>query len=194
MKAILITEIVAKPAIAVRVPGKDYFNIKHGSIGKGLHKYSMGIAKSLTEDIEADHLKLETCNFDILPIRKGKDIQKDRFGNAMYYLIENRNSSQRSDLLAFWEIPDKGLNAVSFKIDGNVVELAKGYNGKDRELKTTKVPAPVLEITGDCTLTWCGTDDDGVCYGQHLVYKDHEWVIPVYRELPEEHRFDCKIK
>ena len=75
----------------------------------------------------------------------------------------------------FWAIDLLGSSNrlytnVNYTLQGEVRLLAEASYGKERDGINYSSPIPVLEIFGDCELTWTGTDINNHQVGQVIKY------------------------
>jgi hypothetical protein len=180
MKIIRLTHLIAMPATAMpfRNPRKNpsplYFNIKHGSKGKSFWMHTTSINVRVAQPTtETDVLELKGDHYIIRPSYKDGLPIKDAYKNTIYNISSDNLETHKNDILCYWEIPNKNYIEVTTEITGEIAELGRGYTGKDRNDRTYKSPAPVLEITGSGRLYWEAIDDKGDKYSQEIfVYTD----------------------
>jgi len=184
MRILKLTGNIISPAIAAATKFKNsdkmYYTLHIGSIGKDLWCYKIGLDfRHFKPKDSTDILTLSGSNHFIKPIFKNNEIIKDAMGNDMYVITIDHMDNHKNDILLLWEIPNKyNYTNIQYKLEGFVSELAIGYTGKVRSSLISKTPAPVLEITGDCSFSWSAEDDKST-YEQHIKYSyaEKEWEI-----------------
>lgn len=184
-----VEEVVAR-VFTGRGNKKDilYFTVLHGGQGAGLHQCRFGVDKLIgVASTITDTMKLMDNDYILLPVTKTGEPKRDREGNIIYYFSKDSIDIHRDDDIIFWEIPNNYYYDVSFHTDGDVNLIAEGRNGKIREHEYIS-PAPVLEVYGDCTLRWEGTNKSGKRVGQKITRINGNWTVGVIGEL------DFKIK
>lgn len=138
-----------------------YFNIRHGSVGDGLHTYTIGIDKYMHKpELGEEAPELTNDDYTLIPIYNGREQVKDSKDQYMYYLSRDDVDEHKSDYIILWEIPNKFYREIKYEIIGNVKVLGEGTIGKYRDGIDFISPAPVLEIYGPCELSWTAIRDN----------------------------------
>ena len=193
MKVIKLTGNIIEPAVATatkfRNSNKIYYTLYNGSIGKDLWCYKIGLDyRHFKPEDSSDILKLTDDNYFLRPVYNSGEVVKDKLDNTMYVLTIDHMDNHKKDVLLLWEIPNRfNYRNIEYKIDGVATELAIGYTGKVRSEVICKTPSPVLEITGDVTLSWTAEDDDNH-YSQVIKYSyaNSSWDINPTTITPKE--------
>lgn len=181
MKMLKLTSLCVMPVFANIYIGKKnqvkYFNIMHGS--RDFAVWSCGMNKRLfNPDHYPDVTKLELSdnNYTLVPVETAKNPENKQF----YAVYSDNVESHTSDIILFWEIPNKRYTDIEYSFTGSCRELGKGETGMSRDGIVYKSPAPVLEIYGDVTLTWTGKDMQGRSLSQTVTYEyaTASWKIP----------------
>jgi len=157
--------------------GNKYHNLKHGTNGKRLWSWSasMDIKKFPVQNDEP--LILDGSDYVFIPITKKGKVVKDAIGNCNYVISRDNVESHTNDIIVLWEIPIKNFNTITTTLDGDVMEIGHGFIGKFRPERKQRIPAPVLEITGNCSITWEGVTFDNKRYKQVINYRESNWDI-----------------
>ena len=163
--------------------GTLYYNIKHGNKGPKGWVYSMGLDFKIFKPTESNStIELNDDDYIIIPVMKhGKQV-KDKNGNTIYFITKDDVTIHKTDLIIFWEIPNKNYRDVKYEISGAVTELACGKVSRVRDSNTYVSPAPILEITGKCVLKWSGVDEHNkriVCtinYDKNEFNSNYEYI------------------
>lgn len=196
MRILRLTGLKIEPMTAsAYTKGKDnnikYFNVKHGSSEPGFHVYSCGVDTEL--GIPSSNADTYTFTGDTYTLRSylkpdSKKPLKDKIGNQYYLIATDTTESTKKDMIVFWEIPNKNFIKCEYSLDGMVTEIGKGYLGKRRLNIEFKVPAPVLEVIGSCTLKWEAVTMDNVKYSQVINYDEgtEKWDIGIMRVVKGE--------
>ena len=171
MRVLKLTKDEVKPVIATVIENEKnkslYFNVNHGMRGKGfwsiVHTLNFKFFVPRTKE---DVCVLDADNYILKPIMRNKVTLKDKRNNPIYCISIDNNDTQRNDILLFWEIPNNNYTDVKFEHGINASLLGKGYSGKDRGDVVYISPYPVLEIMGDCDLTWSAIDSEGKTISQ----------------------------
>jgi len=181
MKIIKLTYKETLPVTTTIIKNRDnkYHNLKHGTRGLGLWEWSASMNVVNYPVIEDKTILLDKDNYTIVPVTKDKKIITDSLHNVLYSITTDDITSHRKDILLLWELPIKNFKTISYTLSGDVLELGNGYIGKVRGTRRQKIAAPVLEITGDSTLTWTGVTFDNKHYKQtvNFTYSDSSWDI-----------------
>lgn len=149
-----------KPAIAVvrrNINNKTLsFNIMHGSFGTGLGFWSARLNGRFGRPTsESDMITLDKNTYDLYAVRNGSNqVMKDVLDNTLYGVTDNRVQGDSRGVIILWRIPNVNYSEVSYSLVGMCSELGSGWNGKDRGDVIYKSPAPVVEVFGDCILSW----------------------------------------
>jgi len=160
-----------------------FFNVKHGTEGKlfgyWLGRVSPKIAKP--KDI-SDTYVFDKNNYVLIPNRDKVtgNINKDKLGNNIYSIGIDYSTIHQNDIILFWEIPNKNYKDVNFEINGDANLIGMAYNGKDRGDDNLHIsPAPVVEIYGNCTLTWkaININNDEIYQTAKYNYNNGVWEI-----------------
>jgi len=148
-----------------------YFNIKHGSVGENFGYWLGRISPKIKQpDDISDILVLDMNNYVFVPKRTETGVLKDKLGNTVYSIGIDFSSLHQRDIVIFWEIPNRNYSNVKFKTSGECEVIGTGYNGKDRGDIVYKSPAPIIEVVGNCELSWSGVDSDGNSIEQNILY------------------------
>lgn len=158
------------------------FMISHGNYGKYswslrtyLHRNTFPPTKS------GDSLVLDKSNYTFKVQRRAikddknrtidSEYTKDNKGNYIYMVDKDDVSLYNNNIILFWDIPILTCDTVTYRLEGNVRVLAEGIYGKEYLDTTLTVPAPILEIYGNCKLTWNGSDEvRNLKYTQTITY------------------------
>ena len=174
----LATEEVKAQAFKSNNKESMHYAVKHGTDGSNFGYWLGRISKKVSEpDNISDVFTLKGNNFILLPVKRDSEILRDKLGNIVYTIGIDFNTMHQKDIILYWEIVNKNYNTIEYSISGDVSEIGKGYNGKDRGDIVYKSPAPVLEIYGNCTLNWTAVDVLGDEYTQEIVYHDNDWDV-----------------
>lgn len=158
--------------------GEPYLSIKHGS--SGFWVYYIMLSKNFFTVNQADEAyELKGDSFVLKPLKKKGSPIKDNKGNIVYCLEKDYMENHRKDNLVFWEIPNKYYTGVQHKVNGAAKEIAAGIVGKERDGTAYSSPAPIIEVLGDCTLSWVGKDLNGKVVSQTIKYDymNNDWDI-----------------
>jgi len=171
-------EVVPVSTTVITNKNNKYHNLKHGTKGSNLWEWSASLNVNIFPVID-NSIRLDSDNYVVVPITKDKKLLTDTKGNVLYSITTDEVTSHRKDTLLLWELPIKNFKVVTYTISGDVIELGKGYIGKVRADRKQKIAAPILEITGDATLTWKATTYDNEVYSQtvNYSYNDNSWDI-----------------
>lgn len=180
MKIIKLTSSIVSKVIASTVKNKnktkEYYNIKHGGRGEGLHTYKMGMDERIFK-VDKSELILNDDNYILIPIYRQKKQLKDKADNFMYYISTDQMEDHKNDHIVFWEIPNKFYTDVKYEITGDVNTIACGTIGRSRGNVNYTSPAPILEVYGECTLSWTAIDNNGRKLEQVFTFEDGKWNI-----------------
>lgn len=157
--------------------GNKYHNLKHGTNGKRLWSWSASMDAKKFSDTDNGPITMDGSDYVLIPITRDGKIVKDGIGNCTYVISKDNVDSHTNDILVLWEIPIKNFNTVSIELSGDVIEVGRGYIGKYRIERRQRIPAPILEITGNCSITWEGVTFKGEKYKQVINYKESNWDI-----------------
>jgi len=150
---------------------EKFHNIKHGTYGKALWMLSLSLCSKTFPVILDTTLELIDDNYILKQIfGKGHQPVKDSRGNELYVVKQDNMAHHRNDVLVLWEPVFTDIVKLSYTISGKVNEIGVGYTGKSRIGKEVVIPVPMLEVIGDCTLSWIGNDIDGNTYTQVIKY------------------------
>lgn len=128
-----------------RLPETFYYNLIHGD--KEGWEYRLSVDSRITKVKEGVTYKLDKNYYVLRPITKNGKPLLDNKGNAYQVISRDFDTAHKNNMLLLWELPPE-YNDAKYHIKGFANEIGLGYHGK--------VPAPVLEIYGDCTLTCIG--------------------------------------
>lgn len=159
--------------------GKIYFNLTHGTVGKQLWMWLASLDyKFFKPEEHTGTLELVGDDYVIRPIYKHGKMLKDKKGNVHYSISKDQMTNHTNDVLLLWEIPNYGCANISYTTNGMVSVLGEGSTGRERGKDTLSAPAPILEIYGDATLTWTGSNTNK-SYTQTIKYDIHKksWDI-----------------
>lgn len=182
MKIKRLTDAGASPAIAdVYIDPdtkKKHFNLVHGIKGADLWKWYAGIDPNYI-DTNTDKLVLDQDNYCLTPVMRGGKHMMDKKNNKCYNIATDNNPSHCTDVLLLWNIPSRSYRNISYSISGDVSLIGEGYNGKSTSDRVITAPAPVLEIFGDCEISWSGINNSGAMVKQQIKYHYHteQWDI-----------------
>lgn len=147
-----------------------YFNIWHGMRATNFWSYVCGLDHKLfAPECKNETLKLENNNFVLKPVIKKGTFVKDNKGNVLYCLTTDNDPKHRKDILLFWEIPNYNFFNVKYTVTMKAGILGEGSAGKVRGENVLLSPYPVIEILGDCTLSWMADDIEGNRYFQNII-------------------------
>jgi hypothetical protein len=182
MKMLKLTGLRVMPVYASVYIGKRtqvrYFNIMHGS--RDFSVWSCGMNKRLFNPDnygrDVDKIELTDNNYTLVPVETAKNPNNTQF----YAVYSDGVESHTTDIILFWEIPNKRYTEVTYSISGSCRELGSGVTGMTRDGIEYRSPAPVLEIYGDVTLSWSGKDMIGQSLSQTISYDyaTASWKIP----------------
>lgn len=155
-----IKDVVAR---AIKKADKLYYNINFGSNGtfknkklKELHLL-MNIRFFMPKNLQ-DELILNQDYYILNPFRnKDSQVVKDNYGNTVYIVGKDDAYFHKKDVVLFWEIPNYNETDVCYKIQGDYNIIGEGSLGKERGEKTYSSPAVIVELNGDCILSWEST-------------------------------------
>jgi len=156
------------------------YNVRHGTAGPKLGFWSVMLDFKLGKpENKESTLLLDQNNYVLRPFAPGGVNGTDVLGNKNYIISTDNNSIFKDDLLVLWDIHHKNYIKVEYEISGDISEIGKAYNGRDRGDIVYKSPAPILEVFGDCTLAWTGTNQNGDVFSQtfEYTYQDQKWNI-----------------
>ena len=182
---------LAKAATVVSKDKKTlYYNLRHGTYGRGLYKWWCSFStKFFVPENVTDTLVLEDDDYIIVPIKDNKNggLKRASNGDVCYTITKDDMEYHKSDILLLWEIPNKNYINVDYEIEGSGEQIGRGVTGKQRGDVMCRSTAPVLEITGDVTLTWEAKDINGKRFKQVIVYDSsvNSWDIQPIKELKE---------
>jgi len=155
-----------------------YFNLAHGTKGPATWKWYAGVDPSYF-DKEGVTLVFDRDSYNLAPIYKAGKPVSDKKGNLCYNVIIDNDPSHRKDVVLLWSIPARTYTNVEYSISGSAQEIGLGVFGKSRGINSIIIPAPVVEIFGNCTLTWSAMNSDNVTIMQSITYNhyDTSWDI-----------------
>ena len=192
MRLLRLTSLGCKPMEATIYRKKDkdggikkYYNIRHGSIESGFKTF-LSLLDSRVYPVNEDEnpLILDKDTYTIRPYTKVTD---PNYGNTVYLVSESNTLSTKNDIILFWEIPNSYYTNVSYNIEGNARVIGSGSIGKIRVEGKFESPSPVVEIIGNCKLSWSAySKNNGVTkhIEQHIEYDyiDMKWNIGIVEE------------
>jgi len=182
MRILRLDNSVISPAVAVKYTNPktkaEYYNIVHGGMGRDTWKWICGLDSRIFTPT-SDTLELTQTDFNLKFVYKGNKQLKDFKDNPVYNIIRDNDPTHCSDIMLLWTIVAKGCKDITYAVDGEAIEIGKGSYGKRRGNNVYIYPAPVLEIYGDCVLTWSGTDARGMKLKQVIEYEQarDKWVF-----------------
>ena len=142
--------------------GKDKsksFVIYHGSFGTGLWNIKTYLhTRHFPPTNKGDKIRLDGNTYAFSAIHKDKHIAKDQKGNNIYIISKDSSYVDLNTIILFWNLPMFPTADVSYKIEGSARVLAEGTYGKFHIDNLITTPAPVVEISGKCSLTWIADD------------------------------------
>ncbi len=141
-------------AQAVEKNSSLYYNIYHGA--KSCWEYRCAVdSRIATPRINKDLiLKEDHFIFRYLKDSENNNIS-DQLGNIYIVISKNSTVTHKKDILLFWDLGDS-ITDLEYNIEGFANEIGIGYNGNQE----IKYPAPVIEIYGDCKLSYTGLVND----------------------------------
>ena len=190
MRIMKLTPTTFDPMEAVVTKDKNKklrFTIMHGSFPKrGLNTWGVKFYLKRTQFPIGDYkigdtIKLDKNNYFVLPVKgQNGETVLDKQKNKIYLITEaNDTSSLINHMVVFWFIPihNKPIE-VSYK--GNVKEILRGTFGEEYLNDSFTAPAPVLDITGDCELTYSYIENDVKhIFTNIYTKKDNSWFRDV---------------
>ncbi len=169
--------------IVHRNNAKKHHNIKFGNRSKGLWRVTFGIDKRIANiDNNPEPVWLDKTNYILNPVMKdGRQIM-DAKNNGIYYIgieknIVSKDINKNIDVLAFIEIPNNFYRQVTYKVTGECMVIATGYNGHIINNITYSSPCPVILIKKNMELNWIGLNKEGKKVEQDISYLDGKWYI-----------------
>lgn len=191
MRICKITNNEVKSVVARTVKSKDdklYYNISFGSKGckknnKLWELYMLLDVKYFKPETIQDTMVLDQDNYSLRPFKnKDGEVIKDKMNNDLYVLTQDDASFNKRDVLLFWEIPNFNESKVNYKIEGNHTVIGEGRLGRERGKMTYSSPAVVVELIGDCILSW-----ESENYNQKIVfdYKKNNFEIGIINNKKE---------
>ena len=199
MKILKLNTTEITPVVAI-VPNRKkqdklYYEIQHGSRGSTLWMWTANLAyQQFNPSDISDELILKNDNYFLKTLYKEGSATEDKQGNVNYLITTDNMHNHKKDILLLWEIPNiNNTGDLKHTLDGQVVELGIGYTGRERGSNIGKTPAPVLEITGDCVLSWTSTVE-GTTSTQTIKYnyaKDN-WDIQPIKRIFEDKQEDAE--
>ena len=168
--------------------GSMYFNIKHGSSGKQFGYWLARVSPRVSKPNEiSEELILDKDNYVLRPTHRDDNVLTDKLGNVIYTIDIDYSTIHNRDLIVLWEIPNKNYTKVEYFVEGDVNIIGKATSGKDRGDKVYKSPAPVLEVYGDCVLSWLADNTEGVRIKQKVFYDyaNGSWDITPINKVSE---------
>ena len=183
MRVLTLANFKIQPAVAELYKSNDdkyYFNLRHGIVGYSFWRWSVGLdinyfrpTKELTEYV------LDGNDYFLDPIKKNGVTSTDSIGNSLYTITKDKMTIHKNDILLLWEIPNKYFTNVSYETSGMCTVIGEGSVGRLRGDTVFKSPCPVIEILGDCILSWTGKDIEGKIYSQIIKYDyaEKKWDV-----------------
>lgn len=154
-----IKNVVAR-TIKSKNDNKLYYNITFGSNGNFKDKklrelrLLMNINFFVPKTLQ-DELNLDQDDYILNPYKdKDGQVKKDIYGNTIYIVGKDDAYFHKRDIILFWEIPNYNENNIQYKIEGDHNIIGEGQLGKERGENTYISPAVIVELNGDCTLSW----------------------------------------
>ena len=155
--------------------GKLYFNYHHGLKLKNFHLYTLSFStRHFLPKSESDKLILKDDNYIIMPIIKDGEKLKDNNNNILYNVHVDNNKSHIKDVILFWEVPNRNYSNIKYKLEGDVELIAEASSGITRSGKLSITPMPVLDIFGDCKLSWNAVNSKGENIEQTIEFNYYE--------------------
>lgn len=155
---------------------KLYFNLEHGNnLVKNVSSvYRISInAKFFKPEKITDRYEFKENTYCLVPLKNRGTNFKTKSGNQVYILGKTDGNMSDSDMLVFWYISNKKFlkENISYKLEGDVTLIGEGMYATERGDNVFCMPAPVLEIYGNCTLSWEGIENNtGKRCGQVITY------------------------
>jgi hypothetical protein len=137
------------------------YEIQHGSRGNTLWMWTANLSyQHFNPKGIADTLELTGDNYFLKTLYKDGNPTSDKQGNINYLITTDNMHNHKKDILLLWEIPNiNNDKELEYTTSGMVSELGLGFTGRERGSAIGRTAAPVLEIVGDCTLTWTTRSD-----------------------------------
>lgn len=172
------------PTIFKNKRGEEFYNIVLGNRDIHGFRYSLRLSKTSFNPKIQPNLTLDKDDYILRPFIKINNpeetkISTDKQGNMIYILDRETGLNNPQDIILIWDIPNNMYNDIKFDCKGNVNILACGYNAKTRGNVTYKSPSVLLEVYGDCSLSWKGLDNNKTPIGQTVNYtqRSADWKI-----------------
>lgn len=171
---------LSQPSASVfknRKTNELFYNLRLGSTGDKTWEYVLLFDKRQFNPKEiTDKLLLENNNYVIKPIKEKQSdgkftLKKDGKNNVHYVVSEDSSSFHKKDLILIWELPNRNFTKIEYKIKGPHNVLAEAIAGKERSKETFTSPIVLLELLGDCELSWVGIQDTGDILEQNIIFK-----------------------
>ena len=154
-----------------------YYNLRLGTTGEETWEYVLLFDKRyFSPEAPIDRLELNKDNYIIKPVKErdkeGKLLpKKDLKNNIIYVVGEDESSFHKKDLILIWELPNRNFTNIEYSIKGPHNILAEAKTGKERNNKVFTSPIVLVELLGDCKLSWEGTQDSGDALCQNINFK-----------------------
>ena len=167
----ITTDGLLEPMVALPIEKNEkvYYNIFHGD--KECWEYRCAIDSRIALPKLNKDLILKEDHFIFRYLTDENDNNiLDQTGNKYIVISKNSNPGHKADSLIFWEVP-VGVRELEYSIDGFANEIGSGYKGD----KENKVPAPVLDVYGDCKLSYTGyLNDKNITVTLMYIHKNNE--------------------
>jgi len=174
MKILRLSNSVISAAIADKYidskTNHEHFNINHGARGPDTWRWFACLHDMYFKSKEPQ-IVLDNDNYELDPVSRNGEPLTDTKGNQCYNIVIDNDPAHKNDILLLWTIPGRGYDNVEYDVSGSVEVIGAGSLGKSRIEGTTSYPAPVLLISGDCTLKWEGINSDGMKVTQVVNYE-----------------------
>jgi len=183
MKILRLTDSLVSPACTNKhvdtTTNKCYSNLTHGTKGPATWMWFAGISPKHFPNNSGDELLLDGDNYSLVPVYKKSMLLRDKKDNICYNVTIDNDPTHKNDIILLWSIPGRTYADITFEVSGSVELLGEGVYGKSRGPNSITIPAPVLEIFGDCKLVWIGKDSNGHTVSQVVdyAYTESKWDI-----------------
>lgn len=183
MRIVNLTTDGISPAVAEvyrSKQGKRYYNLRHGTRGHGLWCWHAGLDQAFFP-VDKPTIQLDADNYILEPVYTKTGVVTDDKGNQSYLISVNTDKSHVNDVVVLLDIPRTRLKDLDLKLTGSVTMIGVGVAGKVKSNKEDliTVPANVLEVDGDCTISWSGitTTGDVMTLTAHYIHTSKTWEI-----------------
>ena len=172
-----------------RKNGELYYNLRLGTPGEKTWEYNLLFDKRYySPKDENNRLELTDSNYIVKPIKvKSSDgrkvCKKDGKDNIFYVVTEDQASFHKKDLILVWELPNRNFTNIQYDIKGPHNILAKASTGKERDDNVYSSPILLIELLGNCTLSWNGEQDTGDVLEQTIDfnYESGQFTIDIIK-------------